>query len=1267
MQFVINGPDIPDRLLQAHEDGRVVFFCGAGISYPAGLPGFDGLVKKLYDELTPIPNHVQQAAIKSKQFDTAVDLLENDVVGERETVRRELAKILQPDFSKKNALRTHESLLKLSKNRDGQTRLITTNFDRLFEEVISSKKLNIERFHAPLLPIPKNRWDGLVYLHGLLTMEPTQSDLNRLVLSSGDFGLAYLIERWAARFVSELFRNYTICFVGYSINDPVMRYMMDALAADRQLGESPSEMFAFGSYSKGKADERANEWLAKKVTPILYQEYNRHTYLHKSLATWADTWIDGTLGKERIVVNCAIARPSASTKQDNFVGRMLWALSDKSGLPAKHFAELNPVPPLEWLEAFSENRFQHSDLARFGVAPVLKVDHELSFSLISRPASYIKSPRMNLVSNGSNTSEWDNVMPHLGAWLVRHLNNSKLIVWLAERGGKLHDRFSSLLEEQLNRIAKLEHEGNTSELDSIKNNAPNAIPSSLMRKLWRLLLTGRVKFNGSSLELYRWRNSLRRDGLTTTLRLELRELLAPKIRLREPFRFVGETQEMDSPIRMRQLVDWELVLASDSARSALRDNVLQQALPNLLEEFQQLLCDALDLQLELSDTDSQSDQSYRSLPSISPHRQNRRLRDWIFLIELLRDTWLPTQISDPVRAARIAEYWFDLPYPTFKRLALFAASHNNCIAPELWVDWLLVDDARWLWSVETKREVMRLLVLQGSNLSSEAQKKLEDGIILGPPRDMYQAYESDDNGWQDLVDHAVWLRLIKLKVSGATLGSIANQHVIHLSTIHPKWEIATNERDEFSSWMSSSSDPDYQPNREIDIAPRKRSELVTWLKRPAVQPSPRYEDTWSETCRERFFHTLFALNDLAQDQLWPTNRWQAALQVWSENSRIDRSWRFVAEAVENMPDDVVRQIISSVARWLAAASEVIHQHELVLFTLCKRILGFPFENIIDVAQDRNLINSPFTEAINHPIGHVTQALLNLWFIREPNDNEKLSPDIEELFTAISNIHVEHFRHGRVLLAANLVSLFRVDPEWTEKNLLWQLDWQQNPIEAKATWEGFLWSPRFYRPLLISFKTHLLDTAHHYEELDEHKQEYASFITYAALESLEVSTQDFHIAIKALPQEGLEEVAQSLLNALEGAGDLRAGYWKNHIQPFWKKIWPKSRNFVSEPIAQLVAQLCIASDTEFPSALREIENWLLPIEYPDYVVNQLHESGLCSQFPFDVLKLLNAIIYNQQSIPLELKNCLDAIAQADPTLVQNNYYVKLNEYSRKRTF
>jgi len=96
MQFIKNGPDIPERLLQIHEEGRVVFFCGAGISYPAGLPGFEGLVSRLYERLGVTPDSVQQAALKDNRYDTAISLLEDRHVGGRRVVRRELATILTP-------------------------------------------------------------------------------------------------------------------------------------------------------------------------------------------------------------------------------------------------------------------------------------------------------------------------------------------------------------------------------------------------------------------------------------------------------------------------------------------------------------------------------------------------------------------------------------------------------------------------------------------------------------------------------------------------------------------------------------------------------------------------------------------------------------------------------------------------------------------------------------------------------------------------------------------------------------------------------------------------------------------------------------------------------------------------------------------------------------------------------------------------------------------------------------------------------------------
>ena len=1272
MQFTTNGPDIPDALLEAHEEGRVVFFCGAGISYPARLPGFAGLVDKLYSALTVTPNAVQQAAIKAGQFDTAISLLEADIVGGRERVRRALAVILTPDLSATNATKIHEALLTLGKHRDGHIRLITTNFDRLFEEVIAAKSLPIERFRAPLLPVPKNRWDGLVYLHGLLTTAPTASELDRLVVSSGDFGLAYLTERWASRFVSELFRNYSVCFTGYSINDPVLRYMMDALAADRLLGEAPPEMFAFGSYSKGREEERANEWRAKNVTPILYREHNRHAYLRQTLQAWAETCRDGILGKEAIVVKHALALPQDSTRQDDFVGRMLWALSDKSGLPAKRFADFNPVPPLDWLtEAFSDERFGHSDLTRFDVPSRGETNAKLRFSLIRRPAPYDRAPPMLLASGGITGSQWDDVMFHLARWLVRHLDDARLIIWIAQRGGQLHDRWTWLIEYELDRFASLEREGKTAELNEIRLQAPKGIPGPLMRTLWRLLLSGRVKSSGRSADLYRWQGRLRREGLTVTLRLELRDLLAPQVTLKQPFRWEGEDESTEEestgePARLRELVDWELVLAADHVHSALcdlSDERWTSALPLLLEDFQQLLRDALDLLRELGEADDCRDPSHWHLPSITPHWQNRGFCDWVSLIELLRDAWLAVRANDDARATRIAQTWFELPYPTFKRLALFAASQEGCIPPAQWVDWLLADAARWLWATDTGREVFRLLVLQGRQLAGTTQERLEAAILAGPPREMCRDDLQADQ-WQESVARSVWLHLAKLNTSGCALGMLAAARWAEISNDYPQWQLATNERDEFSSWMSGTGDPGHEKNQEVEIAPRKRHDLVQWLKKPPPERRPFYEDTWRDVCRTRFFHSLSALCDLAKDDVWPADRWREALQVWSEEGMVLRSWRYAAPLVQKMPDAILEEIANGVTWWLKAASKASNQQEEILLNLCRRVLALPLKAGSRMTHNDEPINQPVTEAINHPVGHITQALINLWFKRNPNDDDLLPPDIEPLFTELCDLQVDRFQHGRVLLGSRLISFFRVDRPWTKQHLLPLFSWD-NPSEAKAVWEGFLWSPRLYQPLMTAFKSQFLECANHYADLGEHRHQFAAILTYAALGPTGGYTmEEFRSSLEALPPEGLQESAQALFQALEGAADQREDYWKNRVQPFWQHVWPQSRDLATPRIAESLTRLIIAARSEFPVALTAVQNWLRPIEHPYHVVELLNESGLCNRFPEEVLRLLSAVIDDRQRGPHELRQCLDVIENAAPQLSQNANYQRLRNYSRR---
>jgi hypothetical protein len=185
-------------------------------------------------------------------------------------------------------------------------------------------------------------------------------------------------------------------------------------------------------------------------------------------------------------------------------------------------------------------------------------------------------------------------------------------------------------------------------------------------------------------------------------------------------------------------------------------------------------------------------------------------------------------------------------------------------------------------------------------------------------------------------------------------------------------------------------------------------------------------------------------------------------------------------------------------------------------------------------------------------------------------------------------------------------------------------------------------------------------------LGEHGQQFAAFLTYAALGPVDgYSAEEWRAAIAALPQEGLQESAQALVQALEGAADQREEYWKNRIQPFWQDVWPKSRDLATPGISESLARLCIAAGSEFPAALTAVLDWLQPIEHPYYVIHRLHESGLCGRFPIHALRLLAAIVADQPWGAPELGQCLDLIVQADASLAQDPTYQRLREYARRR--
>ena len=520
--------------------------------------------------------------------------------------------------------------------------------------------------------------------------------------------------------------------------------------------------------------------------------------------------------------------------------------------------------------------------------------------------------------------------------------------------------------------------------------------------------------------------------------------------------------------------------------------------------------------------------------------------------------------------------------------------------------------------------------------------------------------------WQDTINRYIWLRLTKLSNTGVQLGQSASVMQAKLSIANPDWKLSTDDRDEFSIWLGGTGDPDYKREIIIEQTPVKAAELVLWLQKPRRQQSAFFKDKWRETCQKHPINVLCALASLAAEGTWPLDRWRVALQVWGEQKNVRRTWHYAASVVNTMPDNAMVGLAHQVSWWLREASSSLSSRDDALIALCVRFLQLPVSAELGLTRNGQPLNQPVTEAINHPVGHITQALLNQWHKTPLNDGDLLPSSFEAAFTQLCDTHTERFRHGRVLLCAHVIALFRVDQAWTERHLLHLFDWQRDATEAQAAWEGFLWSPRLYLPLMIAIKPFFIETANRYSALGDHRRQYAAFLTYAALEPAKgFAPAEFRVAFGALPQEGLREAAQALAQAQEGAGAQREEYWKNRLLPFWNNVWPKNQSMVSPAIAERLARMVISAGSAFPDALQAIRAWLLPLANPDHLTRPLNKSGLSQQFPDAALELLSATIHEPHWLSSELSNCMNQISSAKPSLQADLKFKRLMDLYRRK--
>jgi len=295
MRFTADGPDIPNQLLRARDKGRVVFFCGAGVSLArAKLPDFFGLTKDVMARLKPsetgkakarftMPERIVKETEGRISWKEASSLISADKVFmdlysefDRADIEWAVAQALKTDANTDQS--AHKIIFDLAHTPAGRTQLVTTNFDRLFETSPETKS-----YCFPDLPdlTQPDRFDGVVYLHGRINDTGQAAEEPGFILSSAEFGHAYMTDGRAARFIKDLIKDYTLVFLGYSADDPPISYLLEALG---RVGDDSSSVYAFHA---GSQSEARSVWDARGVEPIPYSAENHHSALWATLEAWA--------------------------------------------------------------------------------------------------------------------------------------------------------------------------------------------------------------------------------------------------------------------------------------------------------------------------------------------------------------------------------------------------------------------------------------------------------------------------------------------------------------------------------------------------------------------------------------------------------------------------------------------------------------------------------------------------------------------------------------------------------------------------------------------------------------------------------------------------------------------------------------------------------------------------------------------------------------------------------------------------------------------
>lgn len=1273
MRFLADGPSIPDELLIARDQGRVIFFCGAGVSRArANLPDFFGLAQKVVSKLGVDSNSPACRLIKeAREFDRRVGipgvisadrvfgLLERDFSAQ--DIEEAVALALMPP--EECNLTAHSILLDLATTREGSVHLVTTNFDRLFDDCGRSLKT----WQPPRLPDPRrpNEINGIVYLHGKAKADYTGAEGDGFILSSSEFGRAYLSDGWAKTFIREILERYVVVFIGYTADDPPVYYLLEALRNSRGTRD---KAYAFQA---GTENDAISKWIHKGVEAIPYREENNHSALWDTLEAWAERARDPDIWQDKII---QMSQKGPSALQPHERGQIAHIVSTLEG--AKRFCGSKSPPPAEWLCVFDKHRrFEKPgtsglpgqngqyvdpfDLYGIDSDPAPKKndpeDHYArrevpecswdAFEISQLDRTYIRDENLPALRGSFSSQPPDLVqrVRQLGVWLAR-VHDHPAAIWWAAHQTALHPTVKQMISWELEQENRQAH--------------------PKIRTIWRQILEAWKRNSDFHLDWHSLVNTIKMDGWSSAAVRRLGDLLAPYLSV--------EPSMWSRPVPPAPRKDGEIesgIIYLDVKYPELHEEIV------VPDEWTIACIKALKRNLELS-LALEHEIGGHGLSNISPIVQDEEEdsdyhKDHGLSAAVIRFAKIFSQLSIFDRRAAQNEYlsWPKDDDTVFSRLRIWASGDRRIVRDHDFSSVIQALSNTAFWDSHHQRDLLLVISGRWAGLSRASRKVIEDRILKGPKRLRRERSE-------DYIIRKSWStieRIYWLMQAGCNLSSSAKAEIDRLRICIPNWteELGARAADSLQGrggWVRTDTSHSILENIPV-------SEILSKAKEHSGRSNDFLveNDPFAGLVSARPVRALAALSYAARNHEFPVWAWRQFLSSDSRKEDRARLTLVIAERLLQQSNKTLASILRPSIDWLKNASMKVEPECIpVLYKLISKQLTI-LQHHPETGQSgivRGSRDPDWTmESINSPVGKLAECLFNDSRIASMKSNEGLPSEWISSAERLLSLPGDLRRYSLVIFLHNLEWIYHMNKLWAEGELISALE-SCSKDDHDAAWSGFLWAAKTpNRDLYTRLKRSMLALS---KSRPSNRRQYTEIIAGMILAGW--ATADARTGARLISDDELRSLLVATDDEFRSQVLWLARKWSNAKDQgknkHWQKqlhdlldIWPRQLSARSPSISARLCEIAFASGKHFSTISKKVLPILGRVERFNLILPDIRSNvdTVFDKYPQQALAILySALPTNALAWPYGIDEALQRIEQADSSLRTDERLISLKQ-------